>query len=101
MAIKHSYKNDRISNSSYTDLAGNTVYYAHRNELRLGTYAGFLNSATGHQSYNADGTKTSQPAEDEKISQYVSCEICGLIVTSRKKLTEKDGRFRCSDCLKD
>jgi len=102
MAKKHSYRNDQISAGTQVDLAGNTVNYAHGGELRLGTNAGFLNEASGHQSRNTDGTLTSQPAQDDKISQYIACEVCGLIVTDKRQLRKNlNGRMVCKDCIRD
>jgi len=101
MARKHAYRNDQINAGTQVDLAGQTVDYAHGGELRLGANAGFLNDASGHQSYNADGTKTSQPAQDELISSYIACEICGLIVTDKRQLTTIKNRRRCKDCCRD
>ncbi len=102
MAKKHAYRNDLIPAGSQTDLAGNTVDYAHGGELRLGANAGFLNEASGHQSYNTDGSKTSQPAQDELISSYIACDCCGLIVDSKRKLTKNSkGRMVCKDCVRD
>ena len=101
MARKQTYRNDEIP-SSYTDFRGETVAYPNAGELRLGTNAGFLNDASGHQSRNADGTLTSHPVEDEKISQYISCSCCGLIVTDKRRLTKNaKGRLVCKDCIRD
>ncbi len=101
MARKHSYKNDLIP-ASYVDFRGVTVAYPNAGELRLGANAGFLNDAAGHQSINTDGTTTSQPAQDEKISQYIACECCGIIVTDKRKLIKNSkGRYVCNDCIRD
>jgi len=101
MSKRHSYRNDQIPAGTMVDLAGDTVNYPHGGELRLGSHAGFLDSATGHQSINTDGTLTAYPVEDELIGSYIACEICGLIVDSERKLIKCGGRFRCKDCARD
>ena len=98
MARKHAYRNDRISADPFTDLGGETAVPANAGELRLGDDAEFL----GHQSINTDGTLSDYPVEDEKISQYISCSCCGLIVTKRNQLTKNaNGRLVCKDCIQD
>lgn len=94
--MKQNYKNSAISSATFTDLAGNEdCEYPSAGELELGDTAAFL----GHQAYNTDDTKTAMPAEDELISTDLCCDICGIPVDSKDKLTKQNGYWRCKQCI--
>lgn len=88
-------RNSRVASSTYTDLAGNTVYKTGHGELEIGDDAAFL----GHQSINVDGTLTDQPAEDEVLSRTMVCAICGEPVEGKHQLVKQRGVWVCSDCV--
>ena len=78
------YKNDLISASSFTDLAGNTVYKAGYGTRRL--YLDFISG-----SYEAD--------ENELLSTMLVCDLCGKPAKKKGELQEVNGFQRCKDCI--
>lgn len=91
---RETYKNTRVSSDPYVDLAGNTMYLPNAGELQVPT-----TPFESRQQYNIDGTLTSMPAENARLSYSVFCDICGVPVDSKDKLTKIDGRSRCKECI--
>lgn len=89
------YKNDSISEDTFTDLAGNTdMSLPDAGELRLGDET-YLDEIP----YDMDGTQTTMPAEDEVLSVTLVCDICGIPVEEKKDLTKQRGLMVCKECI--
>ena len=92
---KRVFKNELIPSETFTDLAGNPdVQRAHAGELVIPT-----TPYQNDQALNLDGTKTTMPAQDAKLSYEIFCDVCGIPVDDKKKLTKQNGRARCPDCI--
>ena len=77
------YKNSVISEDSFVDLAGNTMYYPNKGERELGV--------------DLDGDELAD--EDEILAVTLVCDRCGIPVDKKTDLTEQNGFLRCKNCL--
>jgi len=92
---KRTFKNALATSATATDLAGNPdTHHPHAGELEIPT-----TPYQSDQAYNPDGSQTSMPAQDAKLSYEIFCDVCGIPVDDKKKLTRIDGRDRCRDCI--
>ena len=86
--------NTSVSESSYTNLIDETVYYPNAGNLPLGIWAD-----RDHRPYDVDGTQPSLTAEDGVIWSVLICSCCGLPVKNNDPdLLDSRGRCDSSGC---